>query len=139
MEGNDKKKSGEKMKFDPNDPKHWKDFDPFAKATEYVDGKSEKSVQISRANRTVRKGIKLDFTEQGRIAHTENARSIANKRQYSHTIYQGTCIETGKKIKLDIHGLREAGFNPANVSRVVNGHKNSHRGYIWKILKKELK
>jgi len=139
MEGDDEKESGKKMKFNPNDPKHWKDFDPFARATEYIDGKSEKSVQISRANRLYRVGKKLTFTEEGKNAHAENNRRTANKRKYNHTVYEGTCIETGKKIKLDIHGLREHGFIPANVSRVVNGHKKSHRGYYWKILKKELK
>jgi G:T/U-mismatch repair DNA glycosylase len=98
-----------------------------------------KSVKIAKANSVVKKGIKLQFSEAGKLAHAENNRKTALKRKYNHTIYEGTCMETGKKIKLDIHGLREQGFIPANVSRVVNGHKNSHRGYTWKIIKKELK
>lgn len=58
MEGDDEKESGKKMKFNPNDPKHWKDFDPFARATEYVDGKSEASIKRARSNRLYKTGIK---------------------------------------------------------------------------------
>jgi len=38
-------------KFNPNDPKYWKEFDPFEKSNEYIDGKSETSIKISCNNR----------------------------------------------------------------------------------------
>lgn len=46
------------MKFNPNNPKYWKDFDPFAKAEEYIDGKSEASIARARANTINKKGKK---------------------------------------------------------------------------------
>lgn len=45
------------MKFNPNDPKHWKDFDPFEKAEEYVDGKSEAYIARAKSN-TYKRGVK---------------------------------------------------------------------------------
>lgn len=45
------------MKFNPNDPKHWKDFDPFQKATEFVDGKSERIVNIQASLKNVVKNV----------------------------------------------------------------------------------
>lgn len=54
------------MKFNPNDPKHWVDFDPFKQTNEYVDGKSEQAVIIATAN--VQKGKQLSFREKMRQA-----------------------------------------------------------------------
>lgn len=97
-----------------------------------------KNAKIALAN-TTRKGMKLNFSEEGKAAHLENTKRTSRIRKYNHTIYEGTCKKTGKKIILDIHGLRKHKFNPANVSRVVNGYKKSHKGYTWKILKEEKK
>ena len=38
-------------KFNPNDPKHWADFDPTQSTGNYIDGKSETSVKIAKNNR----------------------------------------------------------------------------------------
>jgi hypothetical protein len=38
-------------KFNPNNPSLWKDFDPFASELTYVDGKSERYINVSKANR----------------------------------------------------------------------------------------
>lgn len=46
------------MKFNPNDPKHWKDFDPFAKAEEFVDGKSETNIKRAKNNVLYKAGKK---------------------------------------------------------------------------------
>lgn len=37
------------IKFNPNDPKLWKDYDPTERATEFVDGRNEKQINISKA------------------------------------------------------------------------------------------
>lgn len=48
--------------FNPNDPKYWKDFDPFSKAEEFIDNKSEGKVGMARRNRIIaerhNKGVK---------------------------------------------------------------------------------
>jgi hypothetical protein len=36
-------------KFNPNDPSLWKDFDPFEKSSDYVDGKSEARINRSKS------------------------------------------------------------------------------------------
>ena len=38
-------------KFNPNDPSLWRDFDPFEKSDEYIDGKSEMSIKVALNNR----------------------------------------------------------------------------------------
>lgn len=95
-----------------------------------------KNYKIGQAN-IKRKGKKLEFTPEGKLAHAENSRRTSRIRKYNKTTYLGTCKNTGKQLKLDIHGLREHGFNPANVNRVVHGHKKSHKGYYWSVLKIE--
>lgn len=39
------------IKFNPNDPKLWKDFDPTEQAEEFVDGKSQGDINRGTANR----------------------------------------------------------------------------------------
>ena len=39
------------IKFNPNDPKLWKDFDPTEQADEFVDGKSQGNINRATANR----------------------------------------------------------------------------------------
>ena len=63
------------MKFNPNDPKYWKDFDPFSKAINFIDGKSEATIARERANR-LKKGRKDsdEAKHKKSIAHTGKKR-----------------------------------------------------------------
>jgi len=80
-----------------------------------------------------RKGKSINITKEGRQRLRANAKSISKNRNYTRTIYKGTCLETGKVIKLDKDQLAQYGFNHANVIRVVGGHKNSHKGHAWEV------
>lgn len=124
-------------KININDSDAWANINWDNKPVPDLLKRTDHQVAVARFNRINKKGKKLNFSADGKKAHAENSRKVAAKRLYNHTIYQGTCKKTGKKIVLDIHGLRQNGFNPNNISRVVHGHKKSHKGYYWQILSQE--
>lgn len=107
------------------------DFYKFLKGSTKEQFENKKKDLDFRIRSKSRTGIKPKFTEKGLIALRNNAKKVGKNKSRTRTIYQGVCVETGKKVFFDIDGLRQNGFNPANVSRVVSGHKNTHKGYSW--------
>lgn len=119
MESNGQTQSDAKMKFNPNDPKHWKDFDPFAKAEGYVDGKSEASIARARAN-TINKKGKKDSDE---IRKKKSESKIGRKKPEHAAILSGRKRpDYAKKMK----GRQAGALNPSSKAYIItepNGKK----------------
>lgn len=116
------------MKFNPNDPKYWQDYDPAEQTTkEFVDNKTESAVRRGRANRI--KAQNPDFIEKHKIAM---AKSNAEHKSGENSHWYGTAGPMGGKTHTEEAKRKSARHGADNgmygKGELVAGERNGFYG-----------
>jgi len=106
------------IKFNPNDPKLWKDYNPHERAVDYVDGKNQTSILISNNNRRTwsNEEIREKRTSKIREVKKEYALSLQEKKNcyidsFGPQRNNGLYKELSKKYGINIHYVSHIASN----------------------------
>ena len=113
------------IKFNPNDPKLWKDFDPTEQAEDFVDGKSQSDINRGTANRIkaqdpefqkkrldgLSKVIESDNWKQGQVQRGINRKNNPKLKKEQSELMTRQNLDPVKKEKR-VKAMKEAWSNP---------------------------